>query len=329
MAKIVLGLASSHSPQLSTPSEQWQLHAERDKGNKELWFRGNVYDYDQLAEVRAADHFERQLDEDTWNSKYQTCEAGIAELGKTLQDVRPDVLVVVGDDQRELFLDDGMPTLAVYWGDTIEAIPPDLEKLPPSIRVAAWARGKERELYPCVPELGRHIVEQMMSEGYDVSQMQRQPDGRGVGHAFTFVRVRLMGGRPIPIVPVMINTYFPPNQPTAGRCYGFGEALGRAIRSWDGGQSSTRVGVVASGGLSHFVIDEDLDNRILDGLQAGDPTRLSGLAQNELKSGTSEVRNWITLAGAAQDLTMELLSYVPTYRSPAGTGCGMAFARWS
>ena len=72
MAKIVLGLASSHSPQLSTPSEQWQLHAERDKGNKELWFRGNVYDYDQLAEVRAADHFERQLDEDTWKDRKST-----------------------------------------------------------------------------------------------------------------------------------------------------------------------------------------------------------------------------------------------------------------
>jgi len=26
---------------------------------------------------------------------------------------------------------------------------------------------------------------------------------------------------------------------------------------------------------------------------------------------------------------MKLIDYVPTYRSPAGTGCGMAFAYWT
>jgi 3-O-methylgallate 3,4-dioxygenase len=77
------------------------------------------------------------------------------------------------------------------------------------------------------------------------------------------------------------------------------------------------------------VIDEELDARILDGLKAGDGARLGALTQSELTSGTSEVRNWIALAGATQDLKMEVLDYVPTYRSPAGTGCGMAFVRWS
>jgi 3-O-methylgallate 3,4-dioxygenase len=329
MAKIVLGMASSHSPQLSTPSELWRLHAERDRANKQLWFRDHIYDYEQLVEVRAHEHLEDQLDERTWNTRYQACEKAIAELGRTLEEVKPDVVVIVGDDQRELFLDDGMPTLAVYWGSQIESIPPDHEKLPPSIRVAAWARGEKREQLPCVPELGRHIVERMMSEGFDVAQMQRQPDGRSVGHAFTFVRTRLMKQNLIPMVPVMINTYYPPNQPTAARCYAFGQALGRAIESWDGGHSGTRVAVIASGGLSHFVIDEELDARILDGLKAGDGARLGALTQSELTSGTSEVRNWIALAGAAQDLKVEVLDYVPTYRSPAGTGCGMAFARWS
>lgn len=31
MAAIVVGIAASHSPQLSTPSELWRLHAERDR----------------------------------------------------------------------------------------------------------------------------------------------------------------------------------------------------------------------------------------------------------------------------------------------------------
>ena len=41
-----------------------------------------------------------------------------------------------------------------------------------------------------------------------------------------------------------------------------------------------------------------------------------------------EVLCWIAAAGAADHLEMELLEYIPGYRSPAGTGCGLAFARW-
>ena len=36
----------------------------------------------------------------------------------TLADVSPDVLVMIGDDQKELFQDDNMPAMLVYWGDT-------------------------------------------------------------------------------------------------------------------------------------------------------------------------------------------------------------------
>ena len=37
-------------------------------------------------------------------------------------------------------------------------------------------------------------------------------------------------------------------------------------------------------------------------------------------------RNWIAAAGAMEHLDMEVLDYVPCYRSEAGTGVGMAFA---
>ena len=36
MAKIVLGLGTSHSPMLSTPAEIWHLHADRDQKNRAL-----------------------------------------------------------------------------------------------------------------------------------------------------------------------------------------------------------------------------------------------------------------------------------------------------
>src|SRR5262249_55998233 len=88
-----------------------------------------------------------------------------------------------------------------------------------------------------------------------------------VGHAFTFVRRRIMQKKMVPILPVTINTYFPPNQPTAARCYAFGKALRSAIESWD---STKRVAVVASGGLSHFVVVEELHRGVLKAMRRND-----------------------------------------------------------
>jgi 3-O-methylgallate 3,4-dioxygenase len=88
------------------------------------------------------------------------------------------------------------------------------------------------------------------------------------------------------------------------------------------------VAVIGSGGLSHFVIDEELDHQILKAMQAKDAVALGELPQRRLNSGTSEVRNWIATAGAVEQLDMTLIDYVPCYRSPAGTGCAMGFAEW-
>jgi hypothetical protein len=49
------------------------------------------------------------------------------------------------------------------------------------------------------------------------------------------------------------------------------------------------VAVIASGGLSHFVVDEALDRRVLDGITARDATSLGGLSRDQLRSGTSEI----------------------------------------
>ena len=44
--------------------------------------------------------------------------------------------------------------------------------------------------------------------------------------------------------------------------------------------------------------------------------------------GTGEGLNWIVAAGALEQLQPKRLNYVPCYRTPAGTGCAMAFMRW-
>jgi hypothetical protein len=126
-------------------------------------------------------------------------------------------------------------------------------------------------------------------------------------------------------VPVALNTYFPPNQPRPKRCYDLGKAIRKAVQNSKG---SERVGILASGGLSHFTVDEKLDRGVLDALKRSDGEALALLPVQKLNSGSSEIRNWIALAGAAGHLKNVWQEYVPCYRSAAGTGCGMGFALW-
>ena len=94
------------------------------------------------------------------------------------------------------------------------------------------------------------------------------------------------------------------------------------------GRGGTRVGILASGGLSHFTVDEELDRGLLDACKRNDGEALSSIPVEKLNSGSSEIRNWITVAGAASHLKVEWQEYIPCYRSAAGTGCGMGFSVW-
>jgi 3-O-methylgallate 3,4-dioxygenase len=120
---------------------------------------------------------------------------------------------------------------------------------------------------------------------------------------------------------------YPPNQPTPRRSFAVGEAIAAAVAEWTDPAS---VAIVASGGLSHFVVDEELDRMLLGALERNDPAALSLIPRNRLHSAGSETLSWVALGGAmhAANLKMELLDYVPVYRTPAATSGGWAFARW-
>ena len=331
MAEIVLGMGTPHSPQLSTPPELWGEHARRDMNNPALHARdGQVYTYEQLLDL-ADPALERELTAAKFAARYEACQQGIAGLSAAFGAARLDALIIMGNDQQEQFHDDNMPALAAYWGETIRNVPPALgEDAPASRKASAWGWAADREIdYPVQHRLGLHIIEQLMEAQFDVAHTRRLPDGMGMAHAFGFVYQRIMAPQgaaaQTPTVPLMINTYYPPNQVTPQRCYEFGRAVRQAVESWDG---DLRVGVIASGGLSHFVVDEELDRTAIEAFRKGDGDTLRNLPRERLNSGNSEIRNWIAAAGAAEHLTARTLDYVPCYRSPAGTGCGMGFVAW-
>jgi len=337
MSDIVFGLGVSHSPLLSTPPEHWDLRTAADRRNPALAWREGTYTFDELAELRRDENLEAQNALEVRRERFNRCVARLDALAAAAAAADPDVVVLIGDDQAEWFRADIQPTFAIFHGQAVVNRPLTEREIAYQKAIGTEYSMKVNypedvaETYPCATQLAVHMIERARADGFDIASCREQPsdDGfpRHLGHAFGFIYRRILGSRPIPIVPVLINTFFPPNQPTARRCWDLGRSIGGAIRAWP---ESLRVAVVASGGMSHFVIDEDFDRRMLGALRDRDVATLVGEPEYMFRSGSSEVKNWIATAGAIDHtrLRMDLLDYIPCYRSAAGTGNAMAFAVW-
>jgi hypothetical protein len=327
MARIVFGAGTSHSPMLGIGGASWPKWGVADAGKTDLVDdSGVVRTYHEL--VAHAPDLTSELTAEVWQAKSDRCTAGLDELARRIADADLDVMVVVGDDQYEHLGVENLPPILIYHGDTIlNTAAPSGDELPPVVSsvVSMYAEREVDRQYPVDRPLAQHLIAGLLDDGFDVASSERLPRERGEGHAFQFPHRRLLPDG-LPIVPVMLNTYLPPAQPRARRCYQFGVAMGRVFEAFP---SERRVGVLASGGLSHLVVSEKLDQLVLDACARGDGAALSSIPEAVLQSGTSEIKNWIAAAGACGHLGFEVIDYVAGYRTPAGTGVGLAFATWS
>jgi 3-O-methylgallate 3,4-dioxygenase len=324
MARLVAAFGSSHSPMLATLVEDWQggAFSSRDKARAHIDLDGNPARYDDLLTKAPADAAERILPQ-LLARRHAEVQAAIARLRDDIESARLNALIVVGDDQEELFDHGNMPAIGIWHGDAIRNA---------KVGAASDALGRARQryhepdverAYPCHAGLANHLIGALQDDGFDLSVMRDTADGKAEGHAFSYVHRFCMGPDPVPIVPLFLNAYFPPNQPSPARCFALGTALLRAVA---GCPLDLRVGILASGGLSHFVVDEAYDRALMEALQRGDKEFFRSAPLNKLQSGSSEIRNWICLAGALGDLRLAWMSYVPGYRTPALTGTGLGFA---
>lgn len=297
MADIIGWLALSHGPQLMVKPDQWHVLTDR---------------YGDTLPLRP--DLEKETLADKW-AKFNRCMDAIALLKRKLESWSPDVLVIAADDQHENILDDNMAPFAVYIGAEAEASV--------SLRYLNEPKSANRTRYQVAHELALGLVEDLMDAGFDPAYSKELRYEGGLGHAFARVLKFLTPAANVPVVPVMVNTYYPP-APSAKRCVGFGRALAQVLRRAPG---NARVVVIGSGGLSHTKIDEALDRRVLDAIRNNDLADLAALPSAELVAGTSEIRNWI-VAAAAAERPATVVDYVPCYRTPRGVGCAMGFAYW-
>ena len=103
MAEIVFGFGTGHGPLLSTPPDKWDLRAEADRRNPAHPFRGKTYTYDELYSLREKENLHEQNALNVRKERHERCQKQIKALSGKIEEVDPDVILIVGDDQREWF----------------------------------------------------------------------------------------------------------------------------------------------------------------------------------------------------------------------------------
>ncbi len=244
-----------------------------------------------MATVHAPQLFTRPTTEDP--AQLDADIAAMRELGKTLDETKPDVVIVIGSDHLETFFLSAVPTFAIIAGKTCKA---------------SFA-GRDYEL--ATHPLAEELLDKLVDSGFDMVYSQDAV----LGHSFAAVYEWVIEGRAIPVVPVFVNTYLPP-LPKARRC----EALGKAIREIVE-KGSERVAIVASGGMSHYPGTWkypqpafDFDWWAIAQMERGNPAALLDLTNEQLDEvGNTEMLPWMVLFGAIGNQPGELLTYQPTW----------------
>lgn len=302
-----LGLASSHAPSMFAPLEDWQ----------------------QIYTVLAGDappppELAAETSE-VLKDYIRRIKNGFSTLRKQVQDYKPDALIIVGDDQNEVFGPSFNASLAIYLGEEVSGST--------NIGFLGQPIDQNHVQLRCEPRIAELLLRGLVEQGFDPAWMgELKPISRptaGIGHAFSRT-AKAVGAieAGIPVVPVFLNAYFEP-LPPATRCYELGKAIRTAFA-----HRPERIALYASGGLSHDPrgpragwVDEPLDKWVLGRLAEGKAEELTSLFtfdSDTMRSGTGEIRSWIVAAAAFHGQPATVVDYIPARHAVTGLG----FAYW-
>lgn len=211
-----------------------------------------------------------------------------------LAEQRPDVVLLVYNDHATAFSLDFIPTFA----------------LGTAARYAPADEGYGARPVPDVlgdPELASHIAQSVIQDDFDLTLVNRMD----VDHGLT-VPLSLMCGQPrawpFRVIPLAVNVVQYP-APSGRRCFQLGQAIRRAVDSFDAGLN---VQIWGTGGMSHQLqgpraglINREWDNAWLDQL-IDDPVACSQIPHidyvREAGSEGIELVMWLIARGAMADV---------------------------
>jgi len=249
-----------------------------------------------------------KTEDDYWKPMF----AGYEPSKKWMKETNPDVVILVYNDHASAFSLEIIPTFAI---GVAESFPPADEGWGP--RKVPVVQGH--------PELAWHLAESLILEEFDMTIVNEMP----VDHGLT-VPLSLMCGEPdewpCKVIPICVNVVqYPP--PTGNRCYALGQAIRRAVESFE---DDLRVVVFGTGGMSHQLhgeraglINQEWDKQFLDDLTAN-PERLRQLPHieyvREAGSEGIEMVMWLIMRGALSENAREVYRFchVPASNTSVG-----------
>jgi AmmeMemoRadiSam system protein B len=232
-----------------------------------------------------------------------------AEIRQRIEALRPDAIVIITPEHWVNFFLNNMPAFCVGTAEDYAGPAED------------WL-GVPKTRVPGHPALARDIVEDAMDAGIEPAFSEELVLDHGTMLPLHFLTPAMN----VPVVPIVQNCLQPP-MPRAFRCYQLGQSIARTIE-----RRSERVVVIGSGGLSHWPgelqhgqINRAWDERILELMRQGKGEELSRYSEAQIAEGGTggfEMRNWVTMLGAAGNRPAEVIAYRPV---PA-FATGLAFA---
>ncbi|MGC1237232.1 MAG: class III extradiol dioxygenase subunit beta [Acidimicrobiales bacterium] len=223
-----------------------------------------------------------------------------------IQEEAPDVIVLVYNDHASAFSLEVIPTFAIGCADEFPIADEGFGPRPVPV-----VQGH--------PELACHLAQSLILDEFDMTVINQM----SVDHGLT-VPLSLLFGQPtawpVRVVPIMVNVIqYPP--PTGERCFKLGQAIRRAVESFD---QNLNVQVWGTGGMSHQLqgpraglINQPFDNAFLENMSA-DVNALRKIPHIEYLRETGsegiELVMWLIMRGALGDEVEELYRF---YHVPA------------
>jgi len=216
------------------------------------------------------------------------------ELGKLLDETKPDVIVFLGSDHLETFSIGCVPTFAILAGS----------------RAIAEFAGRKYDL-PIHREMAESLLYDLVRADFDIAYSEDAV----LGHAFAVPFEFVIAGRDIPVIPIHTNVYMPP-LPSPKRCADLGREIAKVIAS-----RKERVAIIASGGMSHYPgtwkypePEFDFDKWMIAELERGNADALFEMTTEQLDEvGNTELLPWSIMLGAIGNVPGELVQYTPTW----------------
>jgi hypothetical protein len=298
----ILGIGCSHAPQTLLPPEKWH-------DLRQIIFRPErIPNYKPSASAIAEFGDDNGLTHDRTNHK-KIMDA-FAVLRDKLHAWKPDLMVVIGDDQAENFKNDNLPVFALYTGAEAFATP-FFRKID---AVNNWGAPPDaRYTFSCPQPFAQDMRDFLINDGIDITSANELKGWEhGLAHAIINPLLFLNMDGTIPVLPLFVNCLgeeagpgYPP-RPTAKRSWEVGRSIRRFLDT-----RAERVAIVCSSSWSHAQLtyrydrcafDEESNRRTLEWLKEGNLSKTAERTPEDIYlSGDHEFLNWILGMGAIGD----------------------------